>query len=154
MVESRISLDLVARSTPYPWGMDMTRRELARRCGVNFETVRYYEQRRLLPSPPRSSGNYRLYAEDAVRRIRFIKRAQSLGFKLREVRELLELADAPSTPCQAVLERARAKLSDLDAKLADLRAMRASLGSIVDDCTGIGSVTGCSILDALEDPDD
>lgn len=132
--------------------MDMTRRELARCCGVNFETVRYYEQRRLLPIPPRSSGNYRLYSEDAVRRIRFIKRAQRLGFKLSEVRELLDLADAPSTPCQAVRARARAKLTDLDQRLSDLRAMRASLGTIVNECTGKGPVASCTILEALERP--
>ena len=67
----------------------LTRGELARRSGIGAETVRYYEQRGLLPKPPRSPSNYRLYPPDTLRRVRFIKGAQELGFTLREIKDLL-----------------------------------------------------------------
>ena len=76
--------------------------ELAIQGGVNLETIRYYERRGLLPKPPRTSAGYRAFDAEAVRRLRFIKQAQALGFSLKEVRELLALRLNPRTSCADV----------------------------------------------------
>lgn len=68
----------------------LTRAQLSKRCGINPETLRYYEKIGVIPRPPRSASNYRVYPEQSVGRIRFIRRGQELGFTLREIRELLE----------------------------------------------------------------
>jgi len=73
--------------------------EVARRARVHVETLRYYERRGLLVKPLRSESNYRLYADDAVRRVRFVKAAQALGFSLKEIKELLSLQAAPQASC-------------------------------------------------------
>ena len=75
-------------------GWEVVEGELAKQCGVNIETLRFYEQRGLLPKPLRSSSNYRLYPHDSVRRVRFIKGAQELGFTLKEIKELLDVYTA------------------------------------------------------------
>lgn len=131
----------------------LTRGELAERCAVNSETVRYYEQRGLIPKPSRSAGNYRLYNQDTVRRIRFIKRAQDLGFTLREIKELLSLRSAPSTGCADVLDRAEAKARNIDEKIRALQGIRRALSKLVSDCPGRGELSECPILSALEDDD-
>lgn len=125
--------------------------ELAARAGVNLQTVYYYERRGLLPPPPRNVANYRLYAPDAVRRVRFIRRAQELGFTLSEIEELLSLRAAPRARCTDVRERAQAKIHDIDARIASLRAMRRALKRLVAECGTDGPVTQCPILDALEE---
>lgn len=129
----------------------LTRGELAQRCAVSFETVRYYEQQGLIPKPSRSASNYRLYDGDTVRRIRFIKRAQELGFTLQEIRELLSLRAEPRAGCADVLERAQTKVRDIDEKLRTLQAMRRALSKLMSECTGSGGISECPILDALED---
>jgi Hg(II)-responsive transcriptional regulator len=129
----------------------LTRGELAKRCEVNFETVRYYEQQGLLPKPSRTVSNYRVYDEDTVRRVRFIKRAQDLGFTLREVKELLSLRASPRARCADVYERAEAKVRSIDEKVRTLQAMRRALSKLMSECTGRGGITECPILDALED---
>jgi MerR family mercuric resistance operon transcriptional regulator len=129
----------------------LTRGELAKRCEVNFETVRYYEQEGLIPKPSRSASNYRLYREDTVQRIRFIKRAQELGFTLKEIKELLSLRARPRAKCADVLERAEARIQNIDEKIRTLKAMRRALSKLMSECTGRGGVSECPILDALED---
>ncbi|MEZ4651977.1 MAG: heavy metal-responsive transcriptional regulator [Candidatus Eisenbacteria bacterium] len=129
----------------------LTRGELAQRCAVNFETVRYYEQQGLIPKPSRSVSNYRLYDEDTVRRIRFIKRSQELGFTLHEIKELLSLRAEPRAGCADVRERAQTKVRDIDEKIRTLQAMRRALSKLTSKCTGRGGISECPILDALED---
>ena len=75
----------------------ITTSELARQSDVNLETIRYYERKGLLPKPPRSTSGYRQFSRDSVRRVRFIKRAQELGFSLKEIQELLALRIAPGS---------------------------------------------------------
>src|SRR6267378_3981697 len=87
---------------------------LAREARVNLETVRYYERRGLLPKPPRSDSGYRLFPMDAARRLRFIRRAQELGFSLKEIRELLSLRVSRSTTSRDIRARAEAKIVDID----------------------------------------
>jgi len=123
---------------------------LALQAGVNIQTIRYYERRGLLPEPQRSAGNYRVYSSETVRRVRFIKRAQELGFTLREIKELLELRASPKSRCADVRERSQAKLRDIEDKLRSLEAMRKSLTRLVRSCSGKGAATECPILDAFE----
>lgn len=129
----------------------MTRGEVADRSGVNRETVRYYEQRGLIPAPPRTGGDYRTYDESYVERIRFIKRAQELGFSLKEVEEFLALRLDPNGDCGDVRAKATAKLEDVREKIRDLQQIEAVLGRLSTTCSGEGPTCACPILDALDD---
>ena len=129
----------------------LSRGEVARAASVNIETLRYYERRELLPKPPRTAANYRSYPADAVQRVRFIKRAQALGFSLQEIRELLSLRAAPGSNCEPIRERARAKLAAIGERIESLESMRSALLGLVDTCSGKGPMTSCSILDAIDD---
>jgi MerR family mercuric resistance operon transcriptional regulator len=124
--------------------------EVARQAGVNLQTVHYYERRGLLPIPPRTDANYRSYPAGAVLRVRFIKRAQDLGFTLKEIEELLSLRATPRAGCADVRERAEAKVRDIDEKIRTLEAMRRALTKLVGECSERGSVTDCPILEALD----
>ena len=104
---------------------------LAERSGVGIETLRFYEREGLLPTPARSRAGYRLYSEDTVERVRFIRRAKELGFTLEEIVELLALKVTHGKSCHSVRDRALAKLSDMDRKLKDLRQMRRALNAVV-----------------------
>lgn len=124
--------------------------DVAARAAVNIETLRYYERRGLIPRPPRgASNNYRLYPPDTVLRVRFVKRAQELGFSLKEVKELLSLRAAPKARCTDVRSRAEEKLKDVDERIRSLRAMRKALLGLVAQCAGRGPVSECPILEAL-----
>lgn len=125
--------------------------ELARRAGVHLETVRYYERRGLLLRPPRSRSGYRQYPPEAVRRVRFIKRAQSLGFTLDEVEDLLALRVQHTRGCGAVEEEARGVLARVESRIAELERMRTVLLKLVMACRERRSTEECPILDALED---
>lgn len=127
--------------------------EVARAAGVNPQTVRYYERCGLLPEPPRSASNYRLYPAAAVQRVRFIKRAQALGFTLREVAELLALDEAPQGRCAEVRVRAQAKVQAIETRLRALQAMRRALTALIEDCPAAEPVSRCPILRALATPE-
>ena len=124
---------------------------VATRAGVNIQTVRYYERRGLIPKPPRTESNYRLYCEDSVRRLRFVKRAQELGFSLNETKELLALRIRSRATRAHVRERAEAKITDIEEKIRALRAMKKTLTRLTAACcSGAGSVGDCPILEALD----
>lgn len=131
----------------------MTIGELARACGVGVETIRFYERRGLLADPRKQGVGYRDYSEAEVRRVRFIKQAQGLGFTLKEITELLALRVSSSTTCADVRAKARAKIEDIEEKIEALQAFRAALDRLVSQCAGSGPVSDCPILDALEDDD-
>jgi Hg(II)-responsive transcriptional regulator len=124
--------------------------EVAEQAGVHIETLRYYERRGLIEKPPRSASNYRLYPEDAVRRVRSIKRAQELGFSLKDIRELLFLRATPEAGCAEVRAHAEAKLKAIDEKISSLTAMKHALSTLVAECVGEGPLTDCPILESLE----
>jgi len=128
----------------------MTIGQVARQAGVGVETVRFYERQGLLAEPPRRASGYRQYAPEVVARLRFIKRAQELGFALKEIGELLSLRVDPDMTCGEVKQRAEAKMAAMDAKLRDLQRMRAALAQLVAACNGSGPTSHCPILDALE----
>ena len=93
---------------------------LAERAQVNLQTLRYYERERLLPEPPRLSSGYRAYPDNAVRRVRFIKRAQDIGFTLAEIRELLSLRIDPTRERTEVRELAQARIAEIEGKIRTL----------------------------------
>jgi MerR family mercuric resistance operon transcriptional regulator len=124
--------------------------EVAQRAAVNIQTIHYYEREGLLPRPPRTASNYRVYTEDAVRRVQFIKRAQELGFTVKEIKELLSLRAAPGSRCADVRQQAKAKLQDINEKIMTLRAMRKALSKLMSECIGRSPVSECPILGALD----
>lgn len=129
----------------------LTISRLAQLGGVNLETVRYYERKGLLPKPPRTDAGYRLFPPEAARRLRFIKRAQALGFSLKEIRELLSLRMRPGASRADMLRRAQRKVVDVDEKIRTLTAIRTALVELSDRCDGCGPLDNCPILDAFED---
>tara|TARA_R110002073_G_scaffold170035_1_gene326955 strand:- start:826 stop:1236 length:411 start_codon:yes stop_codon:yes gene_type:complete len=126
---------------------------VAKLAEVNIETMRYYERRGLVPRPPRSTSNYRQYPEETVRRVRFIKRAQELGFTLKEIKGLLALRVTPRAKSSQVRERVRHKIEAVDAKIKALEAMRSALASLEVRCSGRGNIGTCSILRSLDEND-
>jgi Hg(II)-responsive transcriptional regulator len=128
--------------------------DVAARAGVNTQTLRYYERRGILGEPKRSASGYREYPTDTVRLIRFIKRAQELGFTLAEIEELITLRHTTPKRRAKVRELAAAKMRDIDEKLARLQAMRSALYTLVEDCACGAETITCPILEALEDPSD
>ena len=122
----------------------------ARRAGVGIETIRFYERRGLIEQPRKKSPGYRVYPEDVVHRIRFIRHAKDLGFTLNEIGELLSLRPDPHGSCDAVKERAEARVADIEAKIGSLTRMQHSLGRLIDACENRSETAECPILEALE----
>ncbi len=121
--------------------------KLAEAAGVNIETIRYYQRRGLLDEPAKPPGGQRRYAAEQVQRLRFIKRAQALGFTLAEVRGLLTLDEACA--CAETRAAAARKLALIKQKMADLAAMRRALDELVQQCDAGGGGAACPIIDAL-----
>lgn len=117
---------------------------------MNAQTLRYYERRGLLAEPVRSPAGYRSYPPQAVRRVRFIKRAQQLGFTLAEVRTLLHLAQGGPDSCDAVREMATEKIADVGRRIADLQNLQAGLTRLVTTCELPRPDRECPILLALD----
>ncbi len=124
------------------------RSDLARLTGCNIETIRYYENIGVMPEPPRTSKNYRVYDHGHVGRLKFIMRSRELGFGLEEIRELLALVDGGAQTCGEVQTLANTHLASVRAKIADLRRIEDVLASTVARCTG-GDVPECPVIDAL-----
>lgn len=128
----------------------MKRSDLARRTGVTGEAVRFYEDNGVLPPPPRSASGYRLYDESYVDRIRFVRRAQELGFTLTEIKELLALRVLPGADRAEVRQHAEEKRADVVARIRDLERIRDVLTYLIDACDGHGPASDCPILEALD----
>lgn len=123
---------------------------LSQESGVKIPTIRYYESIGLLPEPARSEGNRRLYGEDTVRRLRFIRHARALGFEIDDIRVLAELAQNPATPCREADRIACQRLSEIEDKIARLAAQRDELVRMIGECAH-GCAKDCKILDVLGD---
>ena len=128
----------------------MTVGQLARRAGVGVQTVRYYERRHLLPTAARRASGYREFTPAALDRLRFIRRAQELGFTLSEIAELLALRLDPHTTAAEVKARAGHKIDEIDGKIRDLEQIRHALTHLAGRCRGGRGPTGdCPLLEAL-----
>ena len=124
--------------------------QLAQRAAVNLQTIRYYEREGLLPEPPRLSSGYRLYTDSVVRRVRFIKRAQEIGFSLAEIRELLSLRADENRERNEVRAIAQAKIADIEDKMRTLKAMKTVLNRLTERCSGCGPASECPILESID----
>ena len=128
----------------------LTRGKLAKRSGVNIETLRYYEKRNLIDPPRRSEAGYRLYTPADILRIRFIKNAQKLGFTLKEIRELLKLRIKINTSCDSVLKKAEHKRAEIMVKIKDLKSMKRALDQLIHKCEESIPTEDCPILESIE----
>ena len=124
--------------------------QVARKAGVGVETVRFYERQGLLEEPPRRASGYRQYSEQVVKRLHFIKRAQKLGFSLKEITELLLLRVDTQTSCASVKQRTEAKIAEVERKMVELQLVRQALLQVATLCTGNGPASACPMLDALD----
>ncbi len=128
----------------------ITRGVLSQRAGCNIETVRYYERAGLMPDPERSEGGYRLYQEQHVRRLQFIRRCRELGFTIAEIRTLLDLVDRKDYTCEEVRDISIAHVEEVRRKIEDLRRLERTMLGMIKECDG-GAVPECPIIDALFD---
>ena len=124
--------------------------QLAQRAAVNLQTIRYHEREGLLPEPRRLSSGYRLYTDSMVRRVRFIKRAQEIGFSLAEIRELLSLRADGRRERNEVRAIAQAKIADIEDKMRTLKAMKTVLNRLTERCSGCGPASECPILESID----
>lgn len=121
---------------------------LARAAGINVETIRYYQRIGLIEEPPRPSQGYRRYPAETVARIRFIKRAQELGFTLQEVQELLSLHDGDCDEARLLAEKKRAVIQ---ARINDLQAIQAELETLIEACRSSDGQHRCALIERLTD---
>jgi MerR family copper efflux transcriptional regulator len=122
---------------------------LAKRVGVNIDTIRYYERNGLMPPPARRASGYREYSSAAAVRLRFILRAKDLGFTLAEIAELLALS--ADRDVRGVKRRAELRLEQVERKIAELERVRRGLKTLIDACPGHGDLDECPIVAALSE---
>ena len=126
--------------------------ELARRTACRVETIRFYEKKGMLPPPPRSTGNYRLYGKMHVERLLFIRRCRSLDMTLDEIRRLLQIRDTPQDDCSAVSAFLDGHIRQIGVRIAELQQLRNQLDSLRQLCSGAQTVAQCGILQELDSP--
>src|SRR5210317_36738 len=120
---------------------------LAKQVGLGIETVRFYERQGLIEPPPRTDSNYRIYPEEEVTRLRFIKKAKSLGFTLNEIKELLFIRHDPNATKADIKNRTLNKIEDVKQKISDLTRIKMSLEHLASSCDGHGPLEECPILE-------
>ena len=124
--------------------------ELIVKAGVKAETVRFYERNGLLPQPVREPSGYRFYDDDSLKRLRFIRGAQELGFTLRQVRELMEMRVGPGCTCGDVKGRIEEQLLEVNSKLRDLQNMKRAMQTLIEHCEEDRLVGDCPIVTELD----
>ncbi|MDH5728779.1 MAG: helix-turn-helix domain-containing protein [Gammaproteobacteria bacterium] len=123
---------------------------LSKHTDCKIETIRYYEKIGLLFEPARSEAGYRLYTEDHLKRLVFIRRSRELGFTIEEIRALLVLVDGKAVSCADVNKIALSHINDIKQKIQDLKKLEKTLSRIASQCSG-KTVPECPIIDALFD---
>lgn len=132
------------RSEPYTIG------KLAEFAGCSVQTIRYYEQIELMPSPRRNAGNQRIYSPEQAQRLQFICHARALGFHLDSIRELLQLADHPNQPCATADRIAQQQLGEVERQIQRLMSLKTELQRMIAQCHG-STVNDCRIIEVLAD---
>ena len=127
---------------------------LAKKVGIGIETVRFYERQGLIEPPTRTDSNYRIYPEEEVARLRFIKRAKNLGFTLNEIKELMFLRHDPHATKADIKNRTLAKIANIKEKISDLTRIKRALEHLASSCDGHGPLDECPILEALDSDND
>ena len=128
--------------------------QLATHTGSTVETIRYYEQKRLLPQPARSDGNYRLYGPEHVKRLQFIRHCRSLDMTLDEIRTLLDFRDTPDTNCAGVNTLLDKHIGHVADRIKDLKVLQTQLKQLRQQCHSVQSMVQCGILQELDKADD
>ena len=128
----------------------MSIKDAARESGVKVPTIRYYEQIGLLAAPRRDGANRRVFLDDDLRRLAFIRHARELGFEVDSIRTLLELQDRPDQPCATADTIAKARLADVKQRIRSLLALKSELEQMVEGCRH-GHVSGCRVIEVLAD---
>ncbi|QFT54799.1 Cd(II)/Pb(II)-responsive transcriptional regulator [Microbulbifer sp. THAF38] len=123
--------------------------EAAKRAGCKVETVRYYEQVGLLPQPSRSEGNYRLYSEEHLAQLRFIRHCRSLDMPLEDIRNLLTLRERPKEHCGEINALVDEHIDRVNSQMALLEQLRESLMALRSQCAGPGYTDSCEIVREL-----
>jgi len=124
--------------------------KLSDATGVGIETIRYYERSGILPAPERLPSGYRVYSNNNIRQLRFVREAQTLGFTLQEISELLSLTMDPDADCASVNTAARAKIEQIDKKLKLLRKIKKNLSVLAEYCPADEQpLSECSIINHL-----
>jgi len=123
---------------------------LAKEARVNLQTIRYYEREGLIAEPPRTASGYRMFSPASVRRVRFVKHAQELGFPLAEIKGLLALRVDAKTSCTEIRQRTRTKIVDVQNKIRALQAIKKALERLTATCNGSGPVSECPILENID----
>lgn len=125
--------------------------EVAKKLGIGVQTLHFYEREKLIPPPPRSAGGFRLYSRDQIRRVEFIRKAQSLGLPLDEIREILELSLHGGCPCGRVEAGLKRQLAEVDQRIAELKGFRGELSDLLeaarDNSPIVGGVAICAIVE-------
>jgi DNA-binding transcriptional MerR regulator len=122
---------------------------LSKETGVKVVTIRFYEKIGVLTAPPRSAGNYRIYGQQHVRRLHFVRRCRDLGFSLGQIIDFLRLSSENSSSCAKVCGIAERHLKDVEGKLADLKRLASELRRITSSCSGTRPMSECRIIEAL-----
>lgn len=123
--------------------------EFAKKCGVNKETIRYYERKALLKEPSRTNKGYRIYSDDDVKRVKFIKRLQELGFSLSEIYKLLGVVDNDEVRCKNIYEFVSKKEIEIQEQIADLKRIESMLKDLKSRCTDQKALHQCPIIESL-----
>jgi len=124
--------------------------EAAKLSGVKIATIRFYEEIGLLPRPARTDANRRVFADDDLRRLAFIRHCRELGFELDAIRSLLKLQDNPQQPCETADVIARERLGEVERRLRSLKALQKELKRMIDGCSH-GPVDQCRVIEVLAD---
>ena len=125
--------------------------KLAKKAGVTIDTVRFYERCGLIKEPARTQSNYRIYPEEEVAHLRFVKKAKELGFSLNEIKQLLKLQNDPKASKSDVKEWTEKKIREIRSRIKDLSRILAALEQLTGSCDGQGPVNECPIIGALSD---
>lgn len=125
---------------------------LSKETGVKVVTIRFYEKIGVLTAAPRTAGNYRIYSQQHVRRLHFVRRCRDLGFSLDQIQDFLQLSSASGSSCAEVCQISRRHLKDVESKLADLKRLASELRRITSSCSGTRPISECRIIEALSKP--
>lgn len=124
--------------------------KLAKETGCKVQTIRYYEQIGMLPAAMRTAGNQRVYREEDLKRLAFIRHARELGFNLDAIRELLSLSDDPDHSCKDADAIAKAQLIEVEHRIARLQSLKGELENMIQQCKG-GKISSCRVVEVLSD---
>jgi MerR family transcriptional regulator, copper efflux regulator len=128
----------------------MTRGKLSEITGINSRTIRFYEDKGIIPTPPRDTNGYRNYDDSMVVRLHFIKNAQNIGFSLEEIKELAEMKITPGMSCESVHKRASLKIQDVENKINELERIKDGLIKFTRFCSPGKNISDCQFITLLE----